>query len=454
MRSTRLRIVFFLVLPSIALFGARAGAAEREPFFPAAGTDAIDVLHYDVDLAYQPSKGGRVQATTRITAVARRRLGAFKLDFFGPRVIQVRIDGQIAGRQRTQGMLYVEPVDQAIAKGDTFRVVVHYAGVPPRITDPDGSQEGWFRTDDGVIAVGEPQGTAAWIPCNNVPSDKASFEFHVTLPESLKAVANGRREQSSDPGRGLVQMNWVEPAPMSTYLAVLNIGRGRIVKSRAGALPVWTLVDPRMAKASRRVLASLPEVVRFESRVFGPYPFDSAGSLVDYAPALGYALESQSRPIYAFVPDLTTLVHETAHQWFGDAVGVKRWPQIWLNEGFATWSEWYYAERHGRRSAGEIFRRLYRVPASNQRFWNPPSGRPTKPAQLFDPSIYVRGAMALQALRQRIGTKPMLQTLRRWVRDHAYGNGSIDEFVALAEQVSGRGLDAFFKRWLYRPGKP
>jgi aminopeptidase N len=154
------------------------------------------------------------------------------------------------------------------------------------------------------------------------------------------------------------------------------------------------------------------------------------------------------------VPDVTTVVHETAHQWFGDSVGLKRWPNIWLNEGFATWTEWYYAERHGRRSAHAIFNRLYRVPASNTKFWNPPSGHPGTPAHLFGPSVYVRGAMALEALRLKIGTKPMLQVLRRWAVSHRYGNGDIEEFIALAEEVSDKDLGPFFQRWLYRRGKP
>ena len=150
---------------------------------------------------------------------------------------------------------------------------------------------------------------------------------------------------------------------MSAYLAVVDIGRGKLVRSEPDGLPSWTLVDPRLARDSAPVLSQLPEVIQFESGIYGAYPFSAAGSIVDFAPELGYALETQTRPIYPFTPDLTTLVHETAHQWFGDSVGLQRWPNIWLNEGFATWTEWYYTERHGGQTAGGIFRRLYRVPA-------------------------------------------------------------------------------------------
>lgn len=452
MRALRLSLLAFCFafVNCVAAPAAPAEEAPREPFFPQAGNRGYDAYSYEVDLTY--SRSGRVEALTRVYVRTTETLTGLSLDFVGPHVNWVHVHGSGAQFRRRPGKLIVS-LDEPIEKGEKFTTEISYSGMPPTITDPDGTQEGWYPTDDGVLAVGEPQGTAAWIPCNNIPSDKASFSFEITVPAGLKAIANGNLfEVKRRDGRSTFA--WGEGRPMSPYLAVLDIGRGRILKGGVEGQRTWTLIDPRLEKRSRPVLAALPEIARFLSKLYGPYPFVAAGSIVDYAPELGYALETQSRPIYSYVPDLTTVVHETAHQWFGDSVGFERWPEIWLAEGFATWTEWYYAERHGRRSAQAIFNRLYRVPASNEKFWDPPSGHPGTPKHLFGPSVYVRGAMALQALRQKIGTQPMLRLLRTWATDHRYGSATIKEFIALAEKTSGRNLDPFFQRWLYQRGKP
>jgi aminopeptidase N len=439
-----------LCLSGSLLAASATSAGAAEPFFPHAGSRAYDVKSYDVRIGYNPS--GRIRSTVQITMLPRQGLSQISLDFRGPVVEKAYVGGFRASFQRGKGKLVLTPA-KPLPRGERALVEVDYAGVPPTIVDADGTREGWIPTDDGALAVGEPQGTAAWIPCNNVPWDKAKFKIATTVPQGLKAVANGRlRRVIHRPGE--VTYSWREESPMSPYLAVLDIGRGKLWKQTFGGRPYWTLMDPRLAADSRLVVESLPEVIRFEGRLFGGYPFEAAGSIVDRAPGLGYALETQSRPIYPYVPDLTTLVHETAHQWFGDSVGLKRWPNIWLNEGFATWTEWYYAERHGRRSAQAIFNRLYEVPASNEEFWNPPSAHPGTPVHMFGPSVYIRGAMALQALRVKIGTDTFLRVLNAWATEHRHSSADIGEFIDLAEEISGRGLDKFFQRWVYSPGKP
>jgi aminopeptidase N len=442
-------VIGLLVLPASSLGASKE--RPREPFFPRAGNVGYDVSRYKVDLTFRAGNG-RIRAQTAIAATATQRLSRFSLDLFGLQVTAVTVDGEPARFNRGRGKLKIEP-RTPIGRDHSFETVVSYEGRPETVTDPDGGHEGWIETSDGALVVGEPVGTASWLPCNNVPGDKASFEIALTVPGRLKGASNGRLRAIERRG-AQTTYRWREDSPMSPYLAVVDIGRGRLVKDTVAGLPSWTLIDPILERFSLPVLAKLGEVIRFEEGIFGPYPFASAGSIVDFAPGVGYALETQSRPIYLFVPDLTTVVHETAHQWFGNSVGLQRWPNIWLNEGFATWAQWYYAERHDGRSAREIFRALYRVPASKAELWEPPAGHPGSAEHLFAPSTYVRGAMALEALRIKVGTEPMLTTLRRWTAEHRYASANIRQFIALAEEVSGENLGPLFQRWLYERGKP
>lgn len=435
-----------------AAIASAANAPEKptEPFFPRSGNRGYDVTHYDVTLGYQ-SRSGVLNARDVIEARATSGLRRFSLDLDGLKVTSVSVDGEAAAYTRGRGKVKIVPA-VPIAKGAAFTVELRYEGVPRKVIDPDGSTEGWYRTSDGAIGVGEPVGTAAWLACNNVPRDKASFDIAITVPAGVKAVSNGRLVSRQKVDRR-VRWSWSEPAPMATYLALVDIGDGKLVQGHVGKLPTWTLVDPRLVKRSRAAIDSLPEVIRWESHIYGPYPFAAAGSVVDLAD-LQYALETQTRPIYAFAPNRTTVVHETAHQWFGDSVSLERWPNIWLNEGFATWTQWYFAEQHGGRSAQSVFADLYRRPASETGFWDPPSGHPGQAKNLFVTSTYVRGAMTLQALRDKIGTHDLLQIMRTWAAEHRHANGDIEEFIALANRISGEHLRGFFNRWLFQRGKP
>ncbi len=448
MRSTRLSL--FLCLLGLLLPGA--ATASTEPFFPRAGDRSYDALHYGAVISYE-RRDGSIRVHESVLARANAPLRSLSLDLYGLRVHGVWVNGSPARFEHAGGKLRIRAPEE-IEPGEEFKVALSYGGRPHGLVDPDGGHEGWQRTDDGALAVGEPLGTATWLACNNVPADKATFAFEIVVPRPLVAVSNGRlfRVEKREQRR---LYRWEETQPMSPYLATVAISRGRIVKSEVAGLPAWTLVDPRMERAARLVRRQLPGVIRFESRVFGDYPFDSTGAILDYAPRLGYALETQTRPIYTFNPGRSLLVHEMAHQWFGDSVGLERWPDIWLNEGFATWTQWYFAERHGGRSVARIFKEILREPAGpEEALWDPPPGRPGSPENLFAVSVYVRGAMTLQALRQKIGTEAMLRVLRTWATDHRYGNATTSEFIDLAEQVAGRGLDNLFQRWLYQRGKP
>ena len=150
---------------------------------------------------------------------------------------------------------------------------------------------------------------------------------------------------------------------------------------------------------------------------------------------------------------LWVVAHELAHQWFGDSVGLTVWRDIWLNEGFATWAEWRWLEEAGGPTTAETFEEYYARQADTPAIWNPPPGDPGA-NRLFTQSVYVRGAMTLEALRQLIGDDAFYATLRAWTSTYRFGTVTTEDFIALAEQHSGLDLHDFFTNWLYTPGKP
>ncbi len=434
--------------------GVRGAPGAGDPFFPKAGNGGYDVAHYDLRLDY--SQNGKVVGKTTIEATTTQRLRRFDLDFRRLTVRSLRVDGRPAAFRRKGQELIISPIE-ALEDGADFEVVVRYSGKPRPVHDPDGTIEGWVPTADGAHVVGEPQGSPSWFPCNDHPTDKATYQFHLTVPDDLVAVANGILvDQSALNGRA--RFDWSEPDPMATYLATATIGRfdvstGEIdLDGHPDPVPSYVAVDPDEGPgAADRV----GDILRFFDDYFGPYPFAAAGAIVDRAPRLGYALETQTRPSFDRSPDGVILAHELSHQWFGDSVSLVRWRDIWLNEGFATWAEWWWREHDGGATAAQTFDHLYSTHSGDSAFWNPPPADPGSPKRLFSGSIYERGAMTLQALRERIGDDDVFfDILRTWTGDHGGGNARIREFIALAEEKSGLELGRFFHRWLYERGKP
>ena len=423
-----------------------------DPYFPLAGNGGYQAEHYSLNLAVFPKRRFLI-AHAVISAQATEPLDEFDLDFRGFHIDELTVDDQPADFDRRGQELIITPATR-IDRNAMFEVEVAYRGKPKLVQDPDGSYEGWAPTRDGAVVVCEPQGSPAWYPVNDYPTDKATFDFSVRVPRGTNAVANGTLV-SKEHTENRTSFVWEENAPMAPYLATVTTGVFKITQSQTPAgSPIYNAVDPRLVDVSRRVLRKQPRIVDYFQSVFGDYPFETVGAIIDPAPKINYALETQTKPIYPFRPNEPTLAHEIAHQWFGDDVSLASWPDIWLNEGFATWAQWFWREHTGEMTVQQIFRKWYRVPASDHRFWNPPPGNPGKAANLFRLSIYLRGGMTLQALRKEIGTKTFLELLREWIADHHYGNASVEEFIALAEDKAGRDLDHFFKVWLFKRGKP
>lgn len=434
---------------ALAAFGGGSKGLGNPDFRPA-GNGGYDVANYAVTLDYTPATNLLVGADV-VTATATQDLRSFDLSLRGFRIAKVLVNGSAASFSRRGRQLKITP-RRGIKAGSRFIVRIVYAGTPWVIADPDGSDEGWIRTDDGAFVVDEPHGAPTWYAVDDSPRDKATYDFRISVPVGLTAIANGVLVSHST-DRSKSTWVWREDAPMAPHLATVTSGRFRLTRSRIGdGTQVYVAVDPRVRDP--RVLAKLPEIVGFFSSIYGPYPFDAAGAIVDSAEKVGYSVETQTKPVFPYAPDQETLVHELAHQWFGDSVTLARWRDTWLHEGFATWSEWIWSEHEGRRSAAQQFDQLYKTPASDDSFWNPPPGNPGGAADLFDDSVYSRGAMTLQALREKVGDAVFFAIMRTWAQDHRFGNVTTPQFIAFAERLSGMDLKHFFDVWLYRPEKP
>jgi aminopeptidase N len=305
--------------------------------------------------------------------------------------------------------------------------------------------------------MNEPHMAPWWFPANDHPSDKAVMDLAITVPRGNRVVANGRQVSRRDHGRSTTY-RWVSAEPMVSYLAFFAAGRFAVDRGRSDGLP-WLVaasrgLAPQLRKASMRMLRKTPRIVAWLETQLGDYPFSQTGGLVTSL-SPGFALENQTRPTYPSLGAGATslLVHELAHQWFGDSVAVRLWGDIWLNEGFATFMSVRYTETHGGQDAQQWLESHWESTGEDSSWWSLPIGDPG-PANVFAPQVYDRGAMTLQALRHLVGDAAFWTILRTWVTDREGGNGSIEDFHALAEQVSGLDLDGFFQVWLFDGHRP
>jgi aminopeptidase N len=440
-----------------AVHGKPGASGVRDPLFRDLGNGGYDVQHYALTLDYEPETG-RLKGTAEITARATQDLSAFNLDLHELTVDSATVDGKKAAANQAGDELTLRP-HRDIDKGKTFRTVVRYSGEPQKIVneggdEEDGDVEGWLKTADGTLAVGEPTGSMAWFPSNNHPSDKAAYDITVTVPERLKAISNGKLMSERTTG-GRTTFAWKSKEPMASYLATLAIGAYDVKRPLTpSGLSVLTAVDPAVADESAEVLARIPEIMKWATENFGLYPFSSIGAIVVPTNEIKYALETQTRPVFpAEQFDVETLVHEIAHQWYGNSVTPASWKDMWLNEGLATYAEWIWAEDFEETPAQESFEEAF----ADEDNWAFPPADPPSAAEVSDPPVYWRGAMVIHKIRQAVGEDMFYKILRGWATEHRHGNASTADFTAYVEEQSGKDLGELWKIWLYgkdRPARP
>jgi aminopeptidase N len=429
-----------------------------DSLYPDLGNAGYDVDHYTVDLTWEPTT---TSLTTLVTVDARAvaPLETFSLDFSGFDVGEVTMATVPVEYARDGAKLRVSPA-APIEAGEAFSVEILYSGVPTPVSSPAISVPvGWIGADDGTqYVVAEPDAAHSWFPCNDHPLDKATYTFKITVPGSLIAAANGVLvDEITDLGAST--WVWEMDQPMPTYLATVVIGDFDIVddptSSEASGVPVRNVLPVDLATDPPASLALQGDMLAFLAELFGPYPFAASGIAI--VPGFDAALENATLPLVGrdfATPDEvfeTVAIHELAHQWIGDSVTVGDWGDIWLNEGFATYTEWLWlAHRHGDAALASAVERTYAQMAAAG---YPPPGDP--PADdLFNSSVYLTGALTLHALRLEIGDEAFFATLRAYADRYAGGNVVTADFVAVAEEVSGRDLGAFFDAWLHGQALP
>ncbi|MFF4871304.1 M1 family metallopeptidase [Streptomyces sp. NPDC000961] len=458
------RIIVPSALAASLMLAIPASAADFTPgapgigdsYYPASGNGGYDVSHYDLRLKYEPATD-LLEGTATIVATTKQNLSRFNLDL-GLKVSEVRVNGRVAKFAASgDHELEVTPA-VPLEKNKEISVVVRYAGKPSEFKVDGWSA--WARTPDGGVAAQEPDSAAWWFPSNDHPLDKATFDVSVSVPAGHQAISNGVL-QSQSTALGRTRFNWRSDKPQATYLATLAVGKFDITTDRtANGLPVLNAYSKDLganAGAARASIERTAEVTEWLETVFGPYPFNALGGYVPNVTS-GFALETQTRPFYsprqfANGANVSVVVHELAHQWYGDSVSVRDWKDIWINEGFARYSQWLWSEKEGEGTTQELADYVYALRGAEDPFWTVKPGDPG-PENQFHGAVYDRGALALQALRNRIGDEAFFAILKGWPKQFAYGNARVADFVRYAERVSGKPLAELFDTWLYQPSKP
>lgn len=427
--------------------GAPAGAGAPgagDPYYPSDGNGGYDALAYDVSISYDPRRK-HLDGDTTIVAKSTQHLSRFNLDLRHLDVSAVDVDGEQAEFSRRGDFELVISPRSPIPEGTTFTTRVRYQGRPRLNQDQGGvGALGWLVTPEGAAyALGEPHSAAFWFPVNETPRDKARFSVTARVPEGWTAVSIGREgpHRTED---GWSVFRWEEKNPVASYLTTIAIDKFQIDRATlANGVPVVTAYAPG-AEHHRSQERHLGEVVDFLSGLFGPYPQSAAGVIYLSAPLL-FSLETQGRPVYAPWSDLSIVVHEYAHQWYGDSVSVRSWSDICLNECVASYASWLWEEEKSGADLDSRYRADVAAAEDIDDFW---SGRLHRmgAGREFD-AVYTKGALAMHALRRLLGDEVFFRVLKRWPAEHRHGNASWPQFERFVEQQSRRDLRGFFDAW-------
>jgi aminopeptidase N len=433
-----------------------------DTLFPTLGNGGYEALHYAFQLRYETADPTQsLDGTVLILARATQSLSRFDLDFAGDSIGGVQINGRTAAFQRDGEELVITPA-HSLLRGQLFLITVTHFVATPQAPDPAAfAGAPFFSSPDGTGWAFQPYNAHRVFPCNDHPSDKASFSFRVDVPAGTTAVASGVQTSVHTFG-GRTIYRYEHRAPMATELVQLAVGAFTVIaRGNHAGVTVRDVVPTRLVADLEPKLAVVTDHIDFMENLVGDYPFPTYGSFSVDAP-LRFALETQTLTVYdgsIFAGPPTSvgaiMVHELAHQWFGDSVSPRQWTDVWQNEGHAGWYELSF--RLGLDSPeftslmqlvysrGDIFRGIAGPVA------RPPGG---SIQMLFNANVYQGGALVLYALRQQIGDAAFQSVERAWVTQFRGRAAGTEDFIALATQVSGQDVTAFLNDWLFGTKTP
>jgi len=422
-----------------------------DSYYPQDGNGGYDVADYNLKVTYDPASH-QLTGNQDISARATQSLSSFNLDFKGLTVDSVKVDGRDAQFSRTGDHELVVTPKRALWRGQPFKVKIAYHGVPAPINDPALGNNGWqFAQAGGAFVAGEPRSATTWYPVNDTPLDKATFHLAITVPDEWGVIANGREKPSIKTPNGTTHV-WAEETPIVPYLTTVAIDKWTFDRQkRKDGTPIVSAFAPGVPDSTKQAEARLPEILDFLESKFGKYPIDAAGGIF-LNERIGFSLETMSRPIYSagWAGTVPTIVHENAHQWYGDSVAVAHWRDVCLNECFASYATWLWDEA----KEGVDLNKQYadNVKKASTRFWD---------GKLYDMGqgneftyVYSKGPMMLHALRHYMGEQAFSWVLKTWPSLHRDGNASMQEFQRFTEFAAHRSLQGFYDAWVYGTGKP
>ena len=347
-----------------------------------------------------------------------------------------------------------------IPDGATFVVRIAYTGRPGVHNDGDASTEGWFRADDGGFVTTEPVGTEDWMPLNNHPSAKPTYDFYDTVDAGRTAVCNGmlvgsrKHKASKRFSGGSTTWHWHAPMPIASYLVENSVGDYSIKKRTADNGTHYyevqdRSINPAGQTANHQVIAMQQDITEYEALFNGPFPFRSDGVIVG-TPSASFEEEMQTMITFeGGMTDPITLYHENMHQWWGDNVSEASFAMTFFKEGMATLGEDLFSARTAETAAGgpssrtgqAAFERSLRQTFDNDygsggSFWTHAPSNPTAGNLFSGSSTYSRPADAYIALRQILGHGRFVEALR--AIQTSFGGRSITE----------PQLERAFRRWL------